>query len=1100
MDSAALTLMLFSHGWLYFDSRAITWDGTHHTIPAPEINGTHIMDIITFVNGECGSGADLNDVCAKALKGMQAVAEADALRIARGDVRPSLLGLMPEGDVTGISLVSLLSEAGLWSVEQTGAGSYAISCDEQLATGIPECEPMLAGVVDALRSADPSLCGEARYTFLRTSGAELPEPVDGAKSADEPAVDPEPEPVVEPVPEPEPVLEPKPEPEAEPEPEVETEAEPEPEAEIEAGPEPIGVCAKEPTAIVCDGMRIDLRTRLVHVFDREVQLYRREFDLLVLLARNPESTYSTASIRDALDANCELNSINMYVGLVRSKIGDDPNYPQWVATVEGGYRFVGKNPKLVYEEEAEVQPIEHWRSANDGRLLVIDRLAEAAAVDGEPANLTKKEFAILSALTSRQGGVWENEELSQFVLGVGFVESSRTLSTYMNKIRAALGDSPKSTSWIKTVRGVGYRMIGTLEPIDQAAHASSNDNSPIAPPESNADHSEALEVSDIAPDTDTEIENTIDIQPRTAIEVTKEVDADEEAPLQDIASQPEPVPPCTASSTESAFIACDELLIDLTACSASIRGQNAELSPHEYSLLVQLATHAGFSLTRETLVEMAWGKDANVDTRIVDTHIKNLRAKLGDDAAQPRYIKTVHGYGYRFIANIDQSPHDPADPVNIEVEIWRSQNDERVLTVNHTAHLVEIDGDEIALTIAEYEALAFLSGRQGQECESEEMALAVLGAASEKNSRGLASHIKNLRAKLNDNARNPSWIKTVHGKGYQMTGTLLSEAKPMNASNAAAESNNPKLESDQAPAPESESDFCLEPEAASTLATEPDSHDVKNAERLATKAANEREAMMSLEFPEFPQELLAVEPDIHTHASRYAVALYVIARVVPEGRPFTLVQLRRIVRPYLLSAGLKRLSIPTLSAACRELSARGLGSTDLDSDGEIAIFRAQRLTAQDALRIAMEFDTLGAFDPALSTAAVDADVAPEPVPEPEAVPAPELEAEPEPVAEPAPVSEIDPATLSKLEDTIAEVTRELAALDPKPLQDKLGILTQERAGLGFFKFSTKKQLDQKIAAVERELAELKSRDSERHELKTLLDDYTKQRDDLSNAR
>ena len=225
-------------------------------------------------------------------------------------------------------------------------------------------------------------------------------------------------------------------------------------------------------------MRIDLRTRLVHVFDREVQLYRRKFDLLVLLARNPESTYSTASIRDALGANCELNSINMYMGLVRSKIGDDPNYPQWVATVEGRYRFVGKNSPARVEEEAEVPPIEHWRSANDGRLLVIDRVSETAAVDGEPAHLSKKEFAILSALTSRQGGVWENEELSQLVLGVGFVESSRALSTYMNKIRSVLGDSPKSTSWIKTVRGVGYRMIGTLEPVDLAAYDSSNDDFP----------------------------------------------------------------------------------------------------------------------------------------------------------------------------------------------------------------------------------------------------------------------------------------------------------------------------------------------------------------------------------------------------------------------------------------------------------------------------------------------------------------------------------------------------------------------------------------------------------------------------------------------
>lgn len=855
MDSAALTLTLFSRGWLYFDSQAITWDGTRHTIPAPEINGAQIMDIITFSNSECGPGTDLNDVCATAFKGMQAVAEDTDLRTERNDVRPSLLALMPEGDVTGISLVSLLGAPELWSVEQTGTGSYAISCDEQLATGIPECERMLEGVVDALRSADPSLCEEANYTFTRTSGAEMPEPVDEVESADEPAVETERESEVQPEPEVEPVPEPEPAPEAEPEVVVEVEPEPEPEsaAETESEPEveleqnpviepkvatesdtesePISASAKEPTAVVCDGMRIDLRTRLVHVFDREVQLYRREFDLLVLLARNPESTYSTASIRDALGANCELNSINMYVGLVRSKIGDDPNYPQWVATVESGYRFVGKNPRLVYEEEAEVLPIEHWRSANDGRLLVIDHVSETAAVDGELAHLSKKEFAILSALTSRQGGVWENEELSQLVLGVGFVESSRALSTYMNKIRSVLGDSPKSTSWIKTVRGVGYRMIGTLEPVDLAANTSFNDNSPIASQETNANHGEALEVSDVAPDT--EIENTIDIQPVTAIEVTEEAHADEEAPLQDIASQPEP-----------------------------------------------------------------------------------------------------------------------------------------------------------------------------------------------------------------------------------------------------------------APSPISESD----------------DKTIKNAERLATKAANEQEAMMNLEFPDFPQELLLVEKDIHTHASRYAVALYVIARVVPEGRPFSLVQLRRIVRPYLLSAGLKRLSIPTLNAACRELAARELGSIVLDSDGEIATFCAQRLTAQDALRIAMEFDTLGAFDPVLSTAAVDADVAPEPVPESEVVPAPQSEAEPmpmaepEPMAEPAPTPEIDPATLSKLEDAIAKATRELAALDPKPLQDKLDALTQERAGLGFFKFSAKKELDQKIAAVERELAELKSRDSERNELKTLLDGSAKQRDDLLNTR
>ena len=187
---------------------------------------------------------------------------------------------------------------------------------------------------------------------------------------------------------------------------------------------------------------------------------------------------------------------------------------------------------------------------------------------------------------------------------------------------------------------------------------------------------------------------------------------------------------------------------------------------------------------------------------------------------------------------------------------------------------------------------------------------------AKEHARSSIAH-QNLRAKLNDNARNPSWIKTVHGKGYQMTGTLLSH---------------------------------------------PDDKAIKDAEPPATKAANECEAM-----------------------------------------------------------------------------------------------------TQDAPRIAMEFDTLGAFDPALSTAAVEADVATEPVPEPEAVPAPELEAEPEPmaepepaaelvadpvamadpvavaepVAEPAPAPEIDPAALSKLEDAIAKATRDLAVLDPNPCKINL---------------------------------------------------------------
>ncbi|HHO50120.1 MAG TPA: winged helix family transcriptional regulator, partial [Deltaproteobacteria bacterium] len=55
-------------------------------------------------------------------------------------------------------------------------------------------------------------------------------------------------------------------------------------------------------------------------------------------------------------------------------------------------------------------------------------------------------------------------------------------------------------------------------------------------------------------------------------------------------------------------------------------------------------------LSREELLTTIWNYSANVTTRTVDTHILNVRKKLKDDAASPRFIETLHGVGYRFIA------------------------------------------------------------------------------------------------------------------------------------------------------------------------------------------------------------------------------------------------------------------------------------------------------------------------------------------------------------------------------------------------------------------------------------------------------------------
>ena len=84
-----------------------------------------------------------------------------------------------------------------------------------------------------------------------------------------------------------------------------------------------------------------------------------------------------------------------------------------------------------------------------------------------------------------------------------------------------------------------------------------------------------------------------------------------------------------------------------------IRQPDAEerLSNREQELLRYLIEHRGKVLPREELLTSIWRYSPNVTTRTVDTHILNVRKKLRDDAASPAFIETMHGVGYRFIAD-----------------------------------------------------------------------------------------------------------------------------------------------------------------------------------------------------------------------------------------------------------------------------------------------------------------------------------------------------------------------------------------------------------------------------------------------------------------
>lgn len=78
-------------------------------------------------------------------------------------------------------------------------------------------------------------------------------------------------------------------------------------------------------------------------------------------------------------------------------------------------------------------------------------------------------------------------------------------------------------------------------------------------------------------------------------------------------------------------------------------GRPVALSSLEFDLLAALAGAPGRVYSRAQLLEQVWGYDFYGDERVIDVHIRSLRARLGDDAGDPHLIATVRGSGYKFI-------------------------------------------------------------------------------------------------------------------------------------------------------------------------------------------------------------------------------------------------------------------------------------------------------------------------------------------------------------------------------------------------------------------------------------------------------------------
>ena len=95
-----------------------------------------------------------------------------------------------------------------------------------------------------------------------------------------------------------------------------------------------------------------------------------------------------------------------------------------------------------------------------------------------------------------------------------------------------------------------------------------------------------------------------------------------------------------------------ELRFDLSIDPARRRvtkdGEEITLTPLEFEILLTLARTPGVVLSRDALMDRVWGYRDYAGGRVVDSHVARIRRKLGDEAAEPKYIRTVHGVGYAF--------------------------------------------------------------------------------------------------------------------------------------------------------------------------------------------------------------------------------------------------------------------------------------------------------------------------------------------------------------------------------------------------------------------------------------------------------------------
>ena len=103
-------------------------------------------------------------------------------------------------------------------------------------------------------------------------------------------------------------------------------------------------------------------------------------------------------------------------------------------------------------------------------------------------------------------------------------------------------------------------------------------------------------------------------------------------------------------SRDEGAIRVGDLVVDPARHAVAVGGTPVELTTLEFAILEALGRDPGIVLTRQRLLDAAWGIDFMGDEHVLEVHVGNLRRKLGDDPADPRFVETVRGVGYRLRA------------------------------------------------------------------------------------------------------------------------------------------------------------------------------------------------------------------------------------------------------------------------------------------------------------------------------------------------------------------------------------------------------------------------------------------------------------------